>query len=80
MPSVLENMKQAQQRLADGYAKWDLDAIIEPLSDDCIYQQIPKSAGSPPQTNADYRERFGSIMKYFSDFKVRQLSRSPTTS
>jgi hypothetical protein len=74
--AVLENIKRSTQATIDAYHRWDLDAILAPRADNCIYQFRPLSLKQPPRNNAEYREYYASqIIPLFQDFKVTLLSR-----
>ncbi|KAK3684537.1 hypothetical protein LTR37_020179 [Vermiconidia calcicola] len=69
--SVLDNMKRTTQATIDGYRKFEIDAIMAPRADDCVYEALPKSMGAPALDNESYREFFSTqVIPLFEDFKV----------
>lgn len=65
-------MKRTTQATIDAYNKWDLEAILAPRSDSCVYQFRPLSLKQPARNNSEYREYYATqIIPLLQDFKVR---------
>lgn len=73
MSSLLENMKRTTRAQLDAYNKWDLDAIMTPRADDCVYRYLPESMNRPPMNNEQFREYFASILPLLQGFDVCPL-------
>ena len=72
-PSVLENMKATTEAQFDAYRSWNVDAILEPRTEDCIYRFLPETLQRPPMNNSDYRAYFSTIIPLLQDFNVRKF-------
>lgn len=71
MPSLRETMKRTTQAQLDGYRKWNVEAIVAPRADDCIYTYHPESMGRPPMNNDQFKDWFSTMIPLLKDFDVR---------
>lgn len=71
--SVLENIKRTTQAQLEGYRKWDVDAILAPRAENCIYKYRPESMERPEMNNAQFREYFSTVIPLLQGFDVRCL-------
>lgn len=70
MSSLLENMKRTAHEQLNGFKQWNLDAILAPRADNCVYTYLPQSMGRPPMNNDAYREYFSGILPLLQGFDV----------
>lgn len=69
--TILDNMKRSTKMFTDGFVKWDVDLMLAPRSEDCMYTVRPKSMGFPPADNQAFRQFVeGTLMKVLQDTKV----------
>lgn len=64
-------MKRTTHAQLDGYRKWDIDAILAPRAENCIYRYLPTSMGNPDMNNEQYRAYFSTIIPLLQGFDVR---------
>ena len=75
---ILANMKRATKTFTDGFVKWDVDLMLTPRAENCVYHVKPKTVGSafPPASNEAFRNFIvGTMSKALWDFNVRSLIR-----
>ena len=70
MSTLLENMKRTTHTQLDGYRRWDLDAILAPRADNCIYRYLPESMERPAMNNEQFREYFSTVIPLLQGFNL----------
>jgi ketosteroid isomerase-like protein len=68
-PSLTQ--KATARTFIDAYNAWDIEAIMDYRTPECLQQVLPSSMGKPAKNNTEYRTYFESIMPLFSNFTVK---------
>ena len=74
---ILANMKRATKTFTDGFVKWDVDLMLAPRAENCVYHVKPKTIGStfPPASNEAFRNFIvGTMSKALWNFNVSSFS------
>lgn len=70
MSQVLENIKRTTRAQLEGYRKWDLDAILAPRAENCVYKYLPETMDRPAMNNDQFREYFATVLPLLQGFDV----------